>query len=81
MGRDLYHEVAGLHTARSLHHDLTIVWEEDGGVVIFRTLGTWTLHDGRIIPVNAVGVFTVVDGRFAEQRITVDNTPLFEALS
>jgi ketosteroid isomerase-like protein len=78
-GRD--HAVAAfsatLDRVQSLAHELVNVWEEEDGVVIFETIGTWTLHDGTRIPVNAVGIFTVVDGRFTDQRITVDNSPVF----
>jgi ketosteroid isomerase-like protein len=69
-----------LDQVHSLHHDLVNVWEEDDGTVIFETVGTWTLFDGTAIPVNAVGVFTVVDGLIVDQRITVDNGPVFAAL-
>ena len=70
-----------LDLVRSLHHDLVNVWEEDGGVVIYEVVGTWTLHDGSVITVNAASVATVADGRFTDQRITVDNGAVFAALA
>ena len=69
-----------LNRVRSLHHDLVNVWEEDGGKIIFESVGTWHLHDGSAISINACSVFTVVDGKFTDQRIYVDNAPLFAAL-
>jgi ketosteroid isomerase-like protein len=69
-----------LNKVRSLHHDLVNVWEEDGGVVIFESVGTWNLHNGTAISINACSVLTLVDGKFTDQRIYVDNAPVFAAL-
>jgi ketosteroid isomerase-like protein len=69
-----------LNRVRSLPHDLVNVWEEDGGVVIFESVGTWNLHDGTAISIKACSVFTMVDGKFTDQRIYVDNAPVFAAL-
>lgn len=69
-----------LGRVRSLAHELVNVWEEDGDVVIFETIGTWTLMDGTEIRTPAVGVFTVVDGRFVDQRITLDSSEVVAAL-
>jgi hypothetical protein len=63
-----------LKRVRSLHHDLVNVWEQDGGVVV------WNLFDGTKIAINACTVLTLVDGKFADQRIYVDNAPVFAAL-
>jgi ketosteroid isomerase-like protein len=70
-----------LNKVRSLHHDLVNVWEEDGGVVIFESVGTWNLHNGTAISINACSVFTLIDGKFTDQRIYVDNAPVFAALA
>jgi ketosteroid isomerase-like protein len=69
-----------LNRVRSLHHDLVNVWEEDGGIVIFESVAVWNLHDGKLISINACSVLTVRDGKFTNQRIYVDNAPVFEAL-
>ncbi|WP_267278955.1 nuclear transport factor 2 family protein [Arthrobacter sp. CDRTa11] len=69
-----------LGRVRSLHHDLVNVWEEDEGVVIFESLGVWHLHNGRSVSIKACSVFTVENGKFTDQRIYVDNSPLFELL-
>jgi hypothetical protein len=70
-----------LSRVRSLHHDLVNAWEEDGGVVIFETVATWDFYDGTTIMIGACSVCTVVDGKFTDQRIYVDNAPLFAALA
>lgn len=64
----------------SLGHDLVNAWEEDGGVVFFESIGRWTLNNGVVIEIKAASKITVVDGKFVDQRIYVDNAPLFEAL-
>lgn len=69
-----------LGRVRSLHHDLVNVWEQDGGVVIFESLGIWNLYDGTSISIKACSVFTIADGKFTDQRIYVDNAPVFAAL-
>jgi len=70
-----------LDLVQSLRHDLVNAWEEDGGVVIYEVVGTWTLCDGTEIKVNAASVATVVNGQFTDQRITVDNSAVFAALA
>jgi ketosteroid isomerase-like protein len=65
----------------SLGHDLVNVWEEEGGVVFFESLGRWTLRGGAVIEIKAASKITVVDGKFVDQRIYVDNAPVFEALA
>ena len=69
-----------LNRVRSLHHDLVNVWEQDGGVVVYESVGVWNLFDGQKIAINACTVLTLVDGKFADQRIYVDNAPVFAAL-
>lgn len=69
-----------LNRVRSLHHDLVNVWEQDGGVVVYESVGVWNLFDGRKISINACTVLTVVGGKFVDQRIYVDNAPVFAAL-
>jgi ketosteroid isomerase-like protein len=69
-----------LTRVRSLHHDLVNVWEQDGGVVIYESVGVWHLFDGTSISINACTVLTLVGGKFADQRIYVDNAPVFAAL-
>ena len=64
----------------SLGHDLVNVWDEEGGVVFFEDIGSWTLRGGAVIEIKAASKITVVDGNFVDQRIYVDNAPLFEAL-
>jgi ketosteroid isomerase-like protein len=64
----------------SLGHDLVNVWEEEGGVVFLEDIGRWTLRGGAVIEINAASKITIVDGKFVDQRIYVDNAPLFEAL-
>ena len=64
----------------SLGHDLVNVWEEEGGVVFFEDIGRWTLRGGAVIEIKAASKITIVDGKFVDQRIYVDNAPLFEAL-
>lgn len=81
-GRDLALQAMSglLGRVRSLHHDLVNVWEEDGGVVIFESIGVWHFHDRRSVSIKACSVFTVAGGKFTEQRIYVDNSPLFAML-
>ena len=64
----------------SLGHDLVNVWEEEGGVVFFEDIGRWTLRSGAVIEIKAASKITILDGKFVDQRIYVDNAPLFEAL-
>jgi ketosteroid isomerase-like protein len=74
--------VAVLDKVRSLHHDLVNVWEQDdGGVVIYESVGVWNLFDGTQVSINACTVLTVVDGKFTDQRIYVDNAPVEAALA
>lgn len=70
-----------LARVRSLAHKLTNIWEEDGGAVIFEVDSIWNLHDGKVITISACSIFTLVDGTFVDQRIYVDNGPVYEALS
>jgi ketosteroid isomerase-like protein len=72
---------AVLNRVRSLHHDLVNVWEEEGGTVIFESVGTWNLRGGETIAIRACSVFTLVEGHFTDQRIYVDNAPVLEALA
>jgi ketosteroid isomerase-like protein len=69
-----------LDQVSSLGHDLVNVWEEEGGVVFFESIGRWTLRGGRVIEINAASKLTIVDGKFVDQRIYVDNAPLNDAL-
>ena len=69
-----------LGRVRSLHHDLVNVWEQEGGVVVYESVGVWNLHDGTQVSINACTVLTVIDGKFTDQRIYVDNEPLTAAL-
>ena len=69
-----------LSQVHSVHHDLVEVWEDEGGAVIFESLGTWTLLDGTKLSIPACSVCTMEDGKFIDQHIYVDNTPLFAAL-
>ncbi|MEU6443112.1 nuclear transport factor 2 family protein [Streptomyces sp. NPDC047046] len=69
-----------LDRVASLGHDLVNAWEEDGGVVFFESIGRWTLHCGTVIEVKAASKITIVGGKFVDQRIYVDNAPVFEAL-
>ena len=64
----------------SLGHDLVNVWEEEGGVVVFEDIGRWSLRGGAVIEIKAASKITMADGKFVDQRIYVDNAPLFEAL-
>jgi ketosteroid isomerase-like protein len=70
-----------LKKVRSLHHDLINIWEEDGGVVVFESVGTWNLHDGTAISISACTVCNLAGGKFTDQRIYVDNAPVFAALA
>jgi ketosteroid isomerase-like protein len=70
-----------LSQVRSLHHDLVNVWEEDGGVVIFESVGTWNFYAGTTITISACSVCTMLDGKFTDQRIYVDNAPVSAALA
>ncbi|MCX4647034.1 nuclear transport factor 2 family protein [Streptomyces sp. NBC_01446] len=69
-----------LDDVASLGHDLVNVWEEEGGVVFFESIGRWTLHSGVVIEIKAASKITIVDGKFVDQRIYVDNAPVSEAL-
>ena len=69
-----------LDTVVSLGHDLVNAWEEDGGVVFFESLGHWTLRDGTVVEIKAASKITMADGKFIDQRIYVDNAPLYQAL-
>lgn len=69
-----------LSRVQSLHHDLVNVWEQADGVVVYESVGRWNLFDGTAVSINACTVLTVVGGRFTDQRIYVDNAPLFTAL-
>jgi hypothetical protein len=64
----------------SLGHDLVNAWEEEGGVVFFESIGRWALHGGAVIEIKAASKITIVEGKFVDQRIYVDNAPVFEAL-
>ena len=68
-----------LDKVESLGHDLVNTWEE-GEVVFFESVGRWTLRSGAVIEINAASKITIVDGKFVDQRIYVDNAPVFEAL-
>ena len=70
-----------LSRVASLGHELVNAWQEDGGVVFFESLGRWTLHSGTVIEIRAASKITIADGKFDDQRIYVDNAPLFEALA
>ena len=65
---------------RSLHHDLTNVWEQADGVVVYESTATWNLFDGTAVIINACTILTITAGKFADQRIYVDNAPLAAAL-
>jgi ketosteroid isomerase-like protein len=69
-----------LNRVQSLHHDLVNVWEQDGGVVVYESVGVWNLFDGRKISINACTVLTLTGGKIVDQRIYVDNAPVFAAL-
>jgi ketosteroid isomerase-like protein len=69
-----------LNRVQSLHHDLVNVWEQDGGVVVYESVGVWKLFDGRKISINACTVLTLTGWKFVDQRIYVDNAPVFAAL-
>jgi ketosteroid isomerase-like protein len=69
-----------LNEVQSLGHDLVNVWEEDGGVVFFESIGRWTLRSGAVIEIKAASKITIFGGKFTDQRIYVDNAPVFEAL-
>ncbi|MEU6354677.1 nuclear transport factor 2 family protein [Streptomyces sp. NPDC047072] len=71
---------AKLDEVQSLGHDLVNVWEEEGGVVFFESIGRWTLSSGAVIEIKAASKITIVDGKFVDQRIYVDNAPVIEAL-
>jgi ketosteroid isomerase-like protein len=64
----------------SVHHDVLRLWRQDGGVVVFEVLATWTLEGGETVDVGACSICVLVDGKFVDQRIYVDNAPLFAAL-
>ncbi|WP_405667244.1 nuclear transport factor 2 family protein [Streptomyces sp. NBC_01166] len=68
-----------LDKVASLGHDLVNVWEEDG-IVFFESVGRWTLRSGAVIEIKAASKITIVDGKFVDQRIYVDNAPVFDAL-
>jgi ketosteroid isomerase-like protein len=70
-----------LDSVVSLGHDLLSAWEEEGGVVFFESLGRWTLRSGAVIEIKAASKITILNGKFVDQRIYVDNAPLFEALA
>lgn len=69
-----------LNEVESLGHDLVNAWQEEGGVVFFESIGRWTLRRGAVIEIKAASKITIVAGMFVDQRIYVDNTPVFEAL-
>ncbi|WP_329353157.1 nuclear transport factor 2 family protein [Streptomyces sp. NBC_01261] len=71
---------AKLDEVVSLGHGLVHAWEEEGGVVFFESIGRWTLRSGAVIEIKAASKITIVDGKFVDQRIYVDNAPVFEAL-
>jgi ketosteroid isomerase-like protein len=71
---------AVLDRVESLGHELVNVWEEDGGVIVYESVGTWNLFDGTKISIKACTVLTLVGDKFADQRIYVDNAPVFAAL-
>ena len=71
---------AKLDEVASLGHDLVNVWEEDGGVVFFESIGRWTLLDGEVVEIKAASKITILNGKFVDQRIYVDNAPVDEAL-
>ena len=69
-----------LGRVRSLHHDLVNVWEHNDGVIVYESVGRWNLHDGTQVSIKACTVLTVAGRKFTDQRIYVDNAPLFAAL-
>ncbi|KQS64268.1 nuclear transport factor 2 family protein [Modestobacter sp. Leaf380] len=81
-GREAVVEAFGdvLDRVRSLAHDLVRVWEEEDGVVVLESLGRWTTRAGTVLEIPAATAITVVDGVFTDQRIWVDNAPVFAAL-
>lgn len=72
---------AKLNQVASLGHDLVNVWEEEGGVVFFESVGRWTLHGGEVFEIKAASKITILDGKFVDQRIYVDNAPVDQALT
>ncbi|KAH6955944.1 hypothetical protein BKA56DRAFT_624805 [Ilyonectria sp. MPI-CAGE-AT-0026] len=70
-----------LDRVQSLHHDVLNAYEEDDGVLIVETMGTWNLKDERHISVRAIDIFTAIEGCFAKHVMVVDNGPLFSALA
>lgn len=72
---------AKLNQVASLGHDLVNVWEEEGGVVFFESVGRWTLHGGEVLEIKAASKITILDGKFVDQRIYVDNAPVDQALT
>lgn len=70
-----------LNEVESLGHDLVNAWEEEDGVVFFESIGRWTLRSGVVIEIKAASKITMFGGKFVDQRIYVDNEPVFEALA
>jgi ketosteroid isomerase-like protein len=82
-GRDtmLARMVDLLGKVKSLAHPLINVWQEEDGVVIFEVTSVWHFHDDTVIKINACSIFTLADGKFTDQRIYVDNAPIYPFLS
>jgi ketosteroid isomerase-like protein len=72
---------AKLDQVASLGHDLVNVWEEEGGVVFFESVGRWTLRGGEVLEIKAASKITILNGKFVDQRIYVDNAPVDQALT
>ncbi|RAM37390.1 nuclear transport factor 2 family protein [Arthrobacter globiformis] len=71
---------AKLDQVASLGHDLVNVWEEEGGIVFFESVGRWTLRGGEVLEIKASSKITILNGKFVDQRIYVDNAPVDDAL-
>jgi ketosteroid isomerase-like protein len=82
-GADAFFDVLSQMLAQvtSVHHDIVNAWESDDGSLIFESSATWTLHDGQTVQIPACSVLAMRDGKVADQRIYVDNSPLFDALA
>jgi ketosteroid isomerase-like protein len=69
--RDLFESIGGIE------HNVTNVWEEEGGVVTLEVDVTYTRKDGGVVLCRGASVSEVADGLIQDQRIYVDISPVF----
>jgi hypothetical protein len=65
-----------LSVVELLRHELSNLYEEEDGTVIFEAKATWNMPDGSVRLTFAGAMFRIVDDKFVDQRIYVDMAPV-----